>query len=114
MSTDDLAAIAHLDFSEIRCQCQQYGCQGKCPKNAELRVKFHALDQCDGKKDTEQELDEDGNHTFLLCVPCLKSLMVHVARHIASLNAYGTYTCQTCGAPAVSTKPDIIREATPL
>lgn len=114
MPTDDLAAIAHLDFHEVRCQCQQFGCQGKCPEPATVQVKFHALDHCDGSQDTDAELDADGNYTFLLCLACLGSLMIHVARHLAQLNAYGLYTCQTCGAPARSTKPDMLREVVRL
>lgn len=114
MPTEIPDAIKHLDFTEIRCQCQLYACKGKCTAPATVQVKFHALDHCDGKKDAEHELDADGNYTFVLCRPCLRSLAASTYGPIARLNMIGPYTCGTCGAPAKSVEPDLIREVTPL
>lgn len=114
MPANDLDAIAHLDWTSIRCQCEQRGCDKKCRRTATSRVEFHALDHCNRKLDAEHEINEFGNYTFLLCPECLADLQMAVARELAQFNAFGPYTCGTCGAPATSVRPDLIREVTPL
>jgi hypothetical protein len=113
MPTDDLAAIKHLDFTEIRCQCEQFACRGKCPNPATLQVEFHALDHCNTQP-TDPDINPFGNYTFLLCANCLKSLAASVAPEVAALNHFGPYTCGTCGAPARAVQPDLIREVKTL
>lgn len=107
-------SIAHLDFTDIACQCTHWECRTGCPRHATVKVSYHALDQCDGTHDTNAELDADGNHTLLLCLHCLHMLELHTEQHLKRLNAYGRPHCQTCCAPAASTRPDILREVVAL
>lgn len=111
MSADDLAAIEHLDFKTIRCQCEQHGCEQKCPNDAVVQVEFHALDHCRTRND---EINQFGNYTFLLCLKCLSDLTIVVAQHLAQLALAGRPICATCAAPARETRPDVLREVKQL
>lgn len=110
---DDAEILKQLDFSEVRCQCEHGDCQGKCPRSAEVSVRFHALDHCN-KHTTDPDLSTDGNYTFLLCLPCLHKLELVTEYQLKRLNHFGRPHCQSCGAPATATRPDVIREVTPL
>lgn len=112
MPTDDIAAIAHLDFTEVHCQCEQLGCEGKCPNPATVHVEFHAIDHCN--VNPEEGINIAGNYTFLLCVKCLAGLASAADRHVKRLNRYGRGVCLTCGAPMAAAQPDVIRGARKL
>ncbi|MCV7358504.1 hypothetical protein [Mycolicibacterium fluoranthenivorans] len=113
MPTDDLAAIAHLDWKTVRCQCEMHGCDKDCKSNAAVQVEFHALDHCNTQA-ADTKINHFGNYTFLLCLKCLSDLTIVVAQHLVRLNMIGRYTCGTCGAPARDTRPDVLREVKQL
>lgn len=104
----DADVLQQLDWHTVRCQCEQESCRGKCRNNAEYTIEFHGLDHCN--KADDPDLNAFGNYTFLLCHDCLQALATTVAHYLAQLNRFGRYTCQTCGAPAATVRPDVIRE----
>lgn len=108
----DNDVLAHLDWTAVRCQCEQADCTntGGCKNPATEHVEFHAIDHCNKPSD---EVNPFGNYVFLLCMPCLETLAAVVDQHIAKLNVHGRKVCMTCGAP-VCELSDAIREVKTL
>jgi hypothetical protein len=106
--------IAHLDWQQIRCQCEQHsdGCKSNCPNPATVQVQFHALDHCNTHS-CDPDVDENGNYLFLLCLGCLATLTYAVNRHLQTIHDTGQTYCLTCGQPAV-TWHHIIRKTQPI
>lgn len=100
MSTQPLDAIKHLDFHEIRCQCEQH--LHACPNRASHMVRIHNLHNCN-----EPGL-QYGNRVELRCYECVLRLIAEVSYRLDKLCRFGIVECASCGSPMV-TVGDVVR-----